>query len=37
VGFSAVVGAVVLARGVDDDALSGEILRAVSEGISELR
>jgi TetR/AcrR family transcriptional regulator, transcriptional repressor for nem operon len=37
VAFSALVGAVVLARGVDDEALSGEILRAVSEGISELR
>jgi TetR/AcrR family transcriptional repressor of nem operon len=35
--FSALVGAVVLARAVDDEALSDEILGAVREGISELR
>jgi TetR/AcrR family transcriptional repressor of nem operon len=35
--FSSLVGAVVLARAVDDEALSDEILSAVSEGVRELR
>jgi TetR/AcrR family transcriptional repressor of nem operon len=35
--LSALVGAVVLARAVDDEALSDEIQSAVSEGIGELR
>jgi TetR/AcrR family transcriptional regulator, transcriptional repressor for nem operon len=34
---SALAGAAVLSRAVDDEALSDEILTAVSEGISELR
>jgi TetR/AcrR family transcriptional regulator, transcriptional repressor for nem operon len=34
---SALAGAIVLSRAVDDEALSDEILSAVSEGISELR
>jgi TetR/AcrR family transcriptional regulator, transcriptional repressor for nem operon len=34
---SALAGAIVLSRAVDDEALSDEILTAVSEGISELR
>ncbi|HEX6584028.1 MAG TPA: hypothetical protein VF056_10525, partial [Thermoleophilaceae bacterium] len=34
---SALAGAIVLSRAVDDEALSDEILDAVSEGISELR
>ena len=34
---SALVGALVLSRAVDDEALSDEILSAVSKGISELR
>jgi TetR/AcrR family transcriptional repressor of nem operon len=34
---SALVGAVVLARGVDDEALADEISTAVHEGIGELR
>ena len=34
---SALVGAIVLSRAVDAEALSDEILDAVSEGISELR
>jgi TetR/AcrR family transcriptional regulator, transcriptional repressor for nem operon len=35
--LSALVGAVVLSRAVDDDALSEEISRAVSKGIGALR
>jgi TetR/AcrR family transcriptional regulator, transcriptional repressor for nem operon len=34
---SALAGALLLARAVDDEALSDEILTAVNEGISELR
>lgn len=34
---SALVGSIVLARAVDDQALSDEILSAVGNGISELR
>ena len=34
---SALAGAIVLSRAVDDEAISDEILSAVSEGISELR
>lgn len=34
---SALAGAIVLSRAIDDEALSDEILSAVSEGISELR
>jgi hypothetical protein len=34
---SALIGAIVLSRAVDDEALSDEILSAVSKGISGLR
>lgn len=37
VAVSALVGAVVLARAVDDEALSDEILTTVREGIAALR
>ena len=35
--ISALVGALVLSRAIDDEAQADEILSAVSEGISELR